>query len=131
MISIFIGTLGWFVAVILWFLYKAQLDAHNKALDDMAKTVQEAKKRPLTDLQRKRRNARNVARKKKATLLKKRSNACEYCGERHLPKDLTVDHYRPLTDGGTNRQENLRLCCTKCNTKKANLSPEEWEKIIA
>jgi hypothetical protein len=42
---------------------------------------------------------------------------CKRCGSR---KDLTVDHIRPRSKGGTNDQVNLQTLCRKCNSGKNN-----------
>lgn len=47
---------------------------------------------------------------------------CVYCGSQ---KDLTIDHVQPRSRGGKNTWTNLVTCCTKCNHKKGNKTPEE------
>ena len=55
---------------------------------------------------------------------------CPYCerpmeiparGERTNPKQRTVEHIVPQTEGGTDRLDNLVLCCRGCNTKRGRL----------
>lgn len=41
---------------------------------------------------------------------------CAYCG---TDKDLTVDHIKPLSQGGGNNWGNLQTLCGTCNTKKS------------
>lgn len=45
------------------------------------------------------------------------SFACEYCGvtETAAGGELTVDHFRPVTHGGTDELANLIYCCQRCN----------------
>jgi 5-methylcytosine-specific restriction endonuclease McrA len=47
---------------------------------------------------------------------------CLYCTSK---KDLTIDHVYPRSRGGDNTWENLGTCCTKCNGKKGDRTPEE------
>src|SRR5579864_4863489 len=49
--------------------------------------------------------------------VRRRANfACEYCGasEADTAGELTVDHYRPRTRGGTDDLGNLLYCCYRC-----------------
>jgi hypothetical protein len=48
--------------------------------------------------------------------------ACEYCGvtETDTGGELTIDHYRPRTAGGSDAAENLLYCCHHCNEYKAD-----------
>ncbi|MBP7999693.1 MAG: HNH endonuclease [Chloroflexi bacterium] len=52
---------------------------------------------------------------------------CGYCGvaEIHVGSELEVDHFRPLTHGGTNDLDNLIYACSACNRFKADYWPEE------
>lgn len=49
-------------------------------------------------------------------------NQCGYCGSK---KNLTIDHIVPRSRGGGNTWENLVTCCSNCNTKKGDRTPEE------
>ena len=47
---------------------------------------------------------------------------CEYC---HTSEDwqyvrFTIDHFIPVSDGGTNAPDNLALACFHCNRRKAD-----------
>jgi len=62
----------------------------------------------------------NVRRMKKA--VKKRYGAkCYICGNKE--EKLTLDHFQPVSKGGKDTVDNLRLCCTKCNREKADEYP--------
>ena len=47
---------------------------------------------------------------------------CQVCGTRFVPKDLEVDHIRPVRrfrrPAGANRLDNLRAICRECHRKK-------------
>ena len=53
---------------------------------------------------------------------------CVYCGRDDVP--LTIDHKIPVEKGGTDDEGNLCACCRKCNRKKGDMSPEEWEEYL-
>ncbi len=50
---------------------------------------------------------------------------CGYCGIRETDAggELTVDHYRPVTAGGDDSEENLIYACFRCNTYKGDFWP--------
>jgi len=48
---------------------------------------------------------------------------CQYCGYRG--PGLTIDHVIPKDKGGKTDWDNLVACCTRCNSKKGNRTPEE------
>lgn len=54
---------------------------------------------------------------------------CQYCGrhesELGAREALTRDHLHPLSKGGTNTWQNCVTACSKCNHRKANLTPEQ------
>ena len=47
---------------------------------------------------------------------------CLYCDS---TKQLTIDHVIPRSRGGINTWENLATCCSRCNGKKGDRTPEE------
>jgi 5-methylcytosine-specific restriction endonuclease McrA len=53
----------------------------------------------------------------------KRDNfTCKKCGSK---KHLTIDHIIPVSEGGSNRDNNLHTLCNDCNqAKKADILPE-------
>jgi 5-methylcytosine-specific restriction endonuclease McrA len=64
---------------------------------------------------------------------------CKYCGESPLeantnnPRkryvDATIDHIVPRSKGGREyNEDNLCVCCIKCNSKKADMSLEDFVK---
>ena len=55
-------------------------------------------------------------------IFKRDGNKCLYCDSR---RNLTIDHVLPRSRGGDNSWENLATCCTKCNSKKGYMTPEE------
>lgn len=51
--------------------------------------------------------------------------SCQYCDVRLPAGELTLDHVMPESRGGKASWENLVACCSKCNRKKADRTPEE------
>lgn len=57
---------------------------------------------------------------KKSQLLEEYGSCCWWCGC-HLPSNqLTLDHLKPRSRGGSNSLENLRLACFLCNNSRGN-----------
>ncbi|MBF0126192.1 MAG: HNH endonuclease [Magnetococcales bacterium] len=51
---------------------------------------------------------------------------CAYCGTRHHPADLTMDHVVPLIRGGRTSRSNCVPACATCNQEKRHLSTTQW-----
>jgi 5-methylcytosine-specific restriction endonuclease McrA len=52
-------------------------------------------------------------------------NTCQYCGQVFERKDLNLDHVLPRDRGGPTTWENIVCSCVRCNTQKANRTPQE------
>lgn len=55
--------------------------------------------------------------------VRRRANyACEFCGvtETDTGGELTMDHFQPITRGGSDRLDNLIYCCQRCNQYKSD-----------
>lgn len=50
---------------------------------------------------------------------------CQYCAKFFGTQELNIDHVIPTSRGGKTRWDNCVLTCVKCNSKKANRTPEE------
>ena len=64
----------------------------------------------------------NGIRVNRQRVFKRDDHQCVYCGSQ---KELTIDHVQPRSRGGRNTWTNLVTCCSKCNHKKGNKTPEE------
>jgi 5-methylcytosine-specific restriction endonuclease McrA len=60
----------------------------------------------------------------KEYLLEKWGRKCAYCGKNNIP--LEIEHIVPKSRGGTDRISNLTLTCNNCNTKKGNMTADEF-----
>ncbi|MFX7620976.1 HNH endonuclease signature motif containing protein, partial [Acinetobacter baumannii] len=58
------------------------------------------------------------------TLYHRDNNTCQYCSKKFSTSDLNIDHVLPRSQGGRSSWENCVLACFKCNSKKANRTPE-------
>lgn len=51
------------------------------------------------------------------------SFSCQYCGERHPARHLTLDHVVPASMKGKKTWTNVVTACRDCNQKKADRTP--------
>lgn len=79
------------------------------------------------------RNRRALKRNSKGThtisdiraLYEGQNGKCWYCGV-DVGNDYHVDHFIPLSKGGSNDVGNLRIACPTCNLSKNAKDPHEW-----
>ena len=50
---------------------------------------------------------------------------CQYCGNKFLKHQLTLDHVVPKSRGGPKSWQNLTTCCVPCNQRKGDKTPSE------
>lgn len=55
---------------------------------------------------------------------------CHYCGGHFASDELTLDHVVPLVRGGRSTHGNCVPACKKCNTRKRDLLPIEWQEYL-
>ena len=58
--------------------------------------------------------------------------ACGYCG--HAAEDgaqLTLDHLRPYSAGGSNDPSNLVTCCQRCNSSRGTRPVATFARAVA
>ncbi len=81
------------------------------------------------DIRAERSKARSL-RKTRWWQQKTSTGTCWYCGEKVGFKNLTMDHIIPLSRGGRSTKDNLVPCCRRCNTRKKNALPVEWQEYM-
>lgn len=58
-----------------------------------------------------------ISKNKRKQVYERDNYSCQICGS---TQDLTIDHFIPLSKGGTNDKENLWTLCNKCNNEKGD-----------
>lgn len=58
-------------------------------------------------------------------ILSRDGYTCMYCDKRLPAGELTLDHVQPQSRGGRDTWDNLVACCSPCNRRKADRTPEE------
>jgi 5-methylcytosine-specific restriction endonuclease McrA len=73
----------------------------------------------------------NVRRRREASSMKRLriymrdKFRCQYCGEKKVAADLTLDHILPRSRGGDNSPVNVVTACVACNNRKGDRTPAE------
>lgn len=62
-------------------------------------------------------------------LVKESAGVCAYCGA-ELDGKWTFDHATPISKGGTNDPENIRVCCLSCNSIKGAMDEREFRLTL-
>jgi len=74
---------------------------------------------------------RRTTRLGKRNIIIRDDYTCQYCVKKFSSNALTLDHIIPKSKGGTSKWENLVAACRKCNSKKADRSPQEAGLVLA
>ena len=51
--------------------------------------------------------------------------ACQYCNKKLSRNSYTLDHVKPISQGGKSNWLNIVLCCHACNKYKNDMTPEQ------
>lgn len=57
-------------------------------------------------------------------------NRCHYCGNILKKETRTLDHIYPRCWGGVSIPDNLVPCCSACNSRKSNMTMEQYKAWI-
>ncbi|MBW4661177.1 MAG: HNH endonuclease [Drouetiella hepatica Uher 2000/2452] len=69
---------------------------------------------------------------RKTQLVSEYGSCCWWCDCKLPSEQLTLDHLKPKSKGGSNSLENLRLACRPCNSSRGNsLFPPQVKKITS
>jgi len=55
---------------------------------------------------------------------------CQYCARPLTPKEATLDHVNPRSQGGKTTWENIVCSCASCNRKKGGRTPHEARMLL-
>ena len=58
--------------------------------------------------------------KDKEHLYASQKGKCNGCGTKFPLRNLTIDHIKPFSKGGSDKPSNLQLLCGSCNSAKGN-----------
>ena len=58
-------------------------------------------------------------------LFERDRHMCAYCGNTFVSRELTRDHVMPSSRGGVDDWQNVVSACYRCNSRKADKTPEE------
>jgi 5-methylcytosine-specific restriction endonuclease McrA len=81
---------------------------------------------------------RPSARERRAMTSKARKRAfkirnhvrCHYCGKGLTRQTATGDHRNPISRGGKNKQRNIVIACTDCNSRKGSMDMGTFMRLI-
>ena len=68
--------------------------------------------------------------KDKEHLYAAQKQKCTGCGERFPMRNLTVDHIKPFSKGGTDKPSNLQLLCNSCDSIKGDGTQAQLKKRL-
>ncbi len=66
----------------------------------------------------------------RANVLARDAFACQYCGRKAPPRELTFDHVVPRSQGGRTTWENIVTACRRCNGKKGGRTPDQAKMAL-
>ena len=69
--------------------------------------------------------------KDKEFLYKQQSGKCNGCESKLPMRNMTVDHIKPFSKGGSDKPSNLQLLCGSCNSMKGDGTQAQLKKKLA
>ena len=66
----------------------------------------------------------------RALFLRYYGKKCFYCNDVLLVSNIVCDHRYPLSLGGDSTPKNLTIICSRCNTRKGNLTDKEYRSLL-
>jgi len=69
-------------------------------------------------------------RKQKLSIYYKSNGLCAICHKEINLEEATVDHIEPKSKGGSSKEENLRIVCLECNSRKGSRTGKEKIQMI-
>ena len=60
-------------------------------------------------------------------IFQRSEHTCSYCGVDDQEEKLVIDHIVPVAKGGSDSTENLTASCFMCNSRKGDMTLDEWD----
>jgi 5-methylcytosine-specific restriction endonuclease McrA len=114
---------SWQRAITMYFDDKVEVLAEYE--EDVRSVGFSLKMPAVVRLVRAMRHPRRGVRFSRANVLARDAFACQYCGRRASPRELTFDHVVPRARGGRTTWDNIVTACTRCNRRKGDRTPDE------
>ncbi len=114
--------------------YQRRKEYHKEQSRQWQKDNPETYKQILGRNRDKRRAAERSAEYDKTVYLEavaeRDNDICQICGQTCSVEDRSIDHKIPLTRGGNHTWENVQLAHRRCNARKNDRTPEEFEEYV-
>ncbi len=68
--------------------------------------------------------------KDKEFLFERQKGKCNGCAVKFPMRNMTVDHIKPFSKGGSDKPSNLQLLCNSCNSMKGNGTQAQLKKRL-
>lgn len=68
---------------------------------------------------------KQIVRFSRANIFIRDQYRCQYCGKSSLKSQLTLDHVKPVVQGGDKSWENIVTACKPCNQRKGGRTPQQ------
>lgn len=69
--------------------------------------------------------------KDKEFLFERQKGKCNGCAVKFPMRNMTVDHIKPFSKGGSDKPSNLQLLCNSCNSMKGDGTQAQFKKRLA
>lgn len=120
--------ISWQNAISMFFLGKVEV---IEEYDHNIRSVSLVVKAPaVVRLLRYFRQGRRAPPLSRGNILARDNFTCQYCAKELPPKEATLDHVVPRSQGGRTTWENIVCCCAACNRKKGGRTPKEARMML-
>ena len=77
---------------------------------------------------RARRHHARVEQVSRRRIIKRDNSTCYMCGRKLGYSEIVIDHVVPISRGGSHSEDNMKVACPSCNSRKGNklLAECEW-----
>lgn len=65
-----------------------------------------------------------ISKAKRDRVYRRDNGTCQYCGVIVPENDITLDHVIPISESGSDLEDNLKVSCRRCNSSKGARSVE-------